>query len=178
LFDAPPAGGAAVAGGPTLADEVAALVNRVYDEAERGLWRDGATRTDAEEVEALLEAGELAGLRRDGRLAGVVRIRLLDDETGEFGMLAADPALRGQGIGRDLVAYAEAEVLATGRRIMQLELLVPREGTLASKEFLHAWYTRRGYEQVGLGAIEDQHPALAPMLAVPTDYRIYRKSLA
>ena len=160
-----------------LADDITRLVNLVYDESERGLWREGATRTDPEEVASLLAAGELIADRRDGRLAGVVRVQLLDDETGEFGLLAADPARRGQGIGRDLVAWAESAVRATGRRAMQLELLVPREGTLASKEFLHAWYTRLGYEQTRIGAIDEQYPALAPMLAVPTDYRVYRKPL-
>lgn len=163
---------------PALIDDITSLVNVVYEESERGLWRDGATRTDTKEVESLLAAGELAGCRRDGRIAGVIRIQLLDEETGEFGMMAADPALRGQGIGRDLVAYAESAVRATGRGFMQLELLVPREGTLASKEFLAAWYTRLGYSLVRLGEIEEHYPALAPMLAVPTDYRIYRKPLA
>jgi ribosomal protein S18 acetylase RimI-like enzyme len=162
---------------PALAGDITRLVNVVYDESERGLWRDGATRTDVKEVETLLAAGELIGCRRDSRVAGVVRVQLLDDDTGEFGLLAADPALRGQGIGRDLVAHAESRVRDTGRRFMQLELLVPREGTLASKEFLHAWYTRLGYTQVGLGAIEEHYPSLAPLLAVPTNYRIYRKPL-
>ena len=165
-------------GDPALVDDITSLVNVVYEESERGLWKDGATRTDTKEVESLLAAGELTGCIRAGRIAGVVRIQHLDAQTGEFGMMAADPGLRGQGIGRDLVAYAESTVQATGRTVMQLELLVPREGTLESKEFLAAWYTRLGYTLTRLGQIEDQYPALAPLLAVPTDYRIYRKNLA
>jgi hypothetical protein len=52
------------------AGRIADLVNLVYAESERGLWKDGARRTDAEEITALVEAGQLAVARLDGRLAG------------------------------------------------------------------------------------------------------------
>jgi len=73
------------------------LVNVVYEEAERGLWQQDAARTNVDQVIELTCAGELAIARRDGQLTGVVRIQQLDDDTGEFGMLAADPAFRGRG---------------------------------------------------------------------------------
>ena len=153
------------------------LVNVVYEEAERGLWQQDAARTNVAQVIELTCAGELAIARRDGQLTGVVRIQQLDDDTGEFGMLAADPAFRGRGIGRDLIRYAEDATRSSGRRYMQLELLVPRTWTLASKEFLAAWYDRLGYRLQRLGQIEEAYPDLAPLLSTPADFRIYRKTL-
>jgi GNAT superfamily N-acetyltransferase len=159
------------------AEQIADLVNLVYAESERGLWIDGAQRTNTEEITSFAKAGELAVAHVDGRLAGAVRIRQLDRDTGEFGMLAADPAVRGRGIGGDLIRYAENASRARGHRHMQLELLVPRDWELATKEFLAQWYTRLGYRLERVGAIEEAYPHLAPLLATPADFRIYRKSL-
>ena len=52
-----------------LMTAVTDLANAVYRESERGLWADGATRTDEAEVAALTRAGELVAARRDGRPA-------------------------------------------------------------------------------------------------------------
>ena len=168
---------------PAAADDaelmgaVTDLVNKVYRESEQGLWVDGAARTGTAEVAALTRAGELVAARRDGRLIGVLRLRRWDDESSEFGMLAADPAVRGEGVGRALIRYAEQTAQASGHRYMRLELLVPRSFTLASKEFLAAWYTRCGYQQERVGRIEEVHPHLAPLLATEADFRVYRKEL-
>jgi GNAT superfamily N-acetyltransferase len=159
------------------AEQIADLVNLVYAESERGLWIDGAQRTNAEEIISFVKAGELAVAHVDGRMAGAVRIQQLDPDTGEFGMLAADPAVRGRGVGRDLVRFAEDTCRERGSTMMRLELLVPRGWVLESKEFLHAWYTRLGYELDRVGTIDEDYPQLAPQLAGPVDYRIYRKRL-
>src|SRR5215510_2974048 len=53
-----------------LVARIAELVNLVYAAAERGLWRDGADRTDPPDIAAMIHAGELAVARLDGRLAG------------------------------------------------------------------------------------------------------------
>ena len=96
-----------------LVADLTGLVNRVYATAEEGLWVKGATRTTPEEMAALIAAGEIAVARSDepdgpgDRIVGSVRLQQIDAVTGEFGMLVADPARRGQGIGRDLVSFAE-----------------------------------------------------------------------
>ncbi len=159
------------------AERIADLVNLVYTESERGLWIDGAQRTSAREITAFVGAGELAVARVDGRPAGVVRIQQLDPDTGEFGMLAVDPAIRGRGVGRDLVRFAEDTCRERGSTVMRLELLVPRGWVLESKEFLHAWYSRLGYRLDRVGTFDQDYPHLAPHLAGPTDYRIYLKRL-
>ncbi|MBF8190191.1 GNAT family N-acetyltransferase [Nonomuraea sp. K274] len=170
----PPAGTHAE---PAVLTRLSDLVNEVYAEAEKGLWRAGATRTSAAEVAEMTLAGQIAVACLGEHIVGCVRIRPIDEHTAEFGMLTADPAHRGQGIGRDLVAFAERRALDSGRRVMRLELLTPRSWTHPSKEFLAGWYTRLGYERTGVNAVDDSYPALAPLLATPCDMVVYRKHL-
>jgi GNAT superfamily N-acetyltransferase len=153
------------------------LTNEVYAVAEDGLWTEDATRTTMDEVAELTRAGEIVVARLDGRVVGSVRVQHLDERTGEFGMLVADPAHRGIGIGRELIRFAERECRAAGLRTMQLELLVPREWIHPTKEFLDAWYTRTGYRVARIGIIDEAYPDLAPLLATPCDFVIYRKEL-
>ncbi|WP_084000505.1 GNAT family N-acetyltransferase [Actinomadura kijaniata] len=162
---------------PAVAAEVAALVNRVYAVAEEGLWRAGAARTTPPEVAGLIRQGEIVVARLDGRIVGCVRVQALDERVGEFGMLAADPAHRGHGIGRRLVDFAERLSRERGLTTMRLELLVPTRRPHPGKRALHAWYTRLGYRVIRNGAIEEQYPELAALLAVPCDYVIYHKDL-
>jgi GNAT superfamily N-acetyltransferase len=157
---------------------IARLINEVYAVAEDGLWIDGATRTTAAEVAELIRAGEIAVARLRGRIVGCVRIQRLDEQTGEFGMLVADAAHRGVGIGRELVRFAERKCSAEGLSTVQLELLVPRGWTHPTKEFLAAWYTRIGYRVARTGTIDEAYPALAPLLATPCDFVINQKALA
>jgi GNAT superfamily N-acetyltransferase len=161
-----------------LVREITDLVNRVYTDAEEGLWVQGATRTTIGEMTKLIAAGEIVVARLDGRIAGVVRIRQLDARTGEFGMLVADPAHRGEGIGRQLIAFAENTSRRRGLIVMQLELLLPREWTHPTKAFLHGWYTRIGYRPVQSNTIDESYPQLAPLLATPCDFVVYHKDLA
>jgi GNAT superfamily N-acetyltransferase len=165
---------------PAAADDdatmssVSDLVNTVYKVAEDGLWLDGAARTSPAEVAGLTRAGEIVVARIDGRLAGCVRLRTLGDELSEFGMLVAAPEHRGTGVGRELVRFAEEHA---GRPVMQLELLVPREWSHPSKEFLAGWYGRLGYRLVRVGTVDESYPDLAPLLATPCYFRVYHKDL-
>ena len=168
---------------PSAADDVALiaritdLVNQVYAEAEKGLWEENTDRTSTAEMAGLVRAGEIAVARVDGDLAGSVRLRRLDESTGEFGMLAADPAQRGIGIGRELVRFAERASRDAGCPEMQLELLVPREWTHPSKVFLAEWYGRLGYRVTHHVDLAEDYPHLAPALATPCDLFVYRKEL-
>jgi GNAT superfamily N-acetyltransferase len=161
-----------------LVKRITDLINEVYLVAENGLWADGATRTTVDEVAELIQAGEIAVARLRGRIVGCVRVQRLDEHTGEFGMLVADPDYRGVGIGRELVRFAERKCSAEGLSTMQLELLVPRGWTHRTKAFLAAWYTRIGYRVARTGTIDEAYPALAPLLATPCDFVIYEKDLA
>jgi GNAT superfamily N-acetyltransferase len=154
-------------------DAVVRLVNAVYAEAERGLWRDGMTRTTAAEVAGLVAAQEIAGAYGEGELIGVVWVA---GDGGEFGMLAA--GRRGAGVGRALVDFAEDRGRERGAPAMRLELLVPREFPHPGKEFLAAWYGRRGYRRLAGTTVAAAHPHLAHLLATPCDVHRYEKPLA
>lgn len=169
----PPESAADAAVAAALAD----LVNRVYDEAEAGLWRPGAERTTPAEIARLITAGEIVTARSGERIVGSVRLHSLGPGTAEFGMLAADPERRGLGIGRDLVEFVEALAAERGARTMQLELLVPTTWTHPSKEFLRAWYERIGYRVVRTGHLAELYPDLAPLLATECELLVFHKPL-
>ena len=161
-----------------LARSLEALVNEVYEIAEAGLWRDDAERTTTEEIAGLIAANEIVVARRAGHgIVGTVRVHDLDDDVAEFGMLAAALDQRGLGIGRLLLDHVEQDARDRGRTVMQLELLVPLEWRHPSKEFLTAWYGRRGYRPVATSSLARAYPHLAPFLATPCELQIHRKPL-
>jgi GNAT superfamily N-acetyltransferase len=159
-----------------LAGPLAALVNEVYALAEAGLW-NGGQRTSPAEIGELIRAGEIALAADDGAIVGCIRVRDLDDEHGEFGILASAPDRRGAGIGTALVTFAEGIARDHGRRAMRLELLMPREWRHASKMFLDAWYGRMGYRPIERRSVHEAHPELAPELATACDFVTYEKPL-
>jgi GNAT superfamily N-acetyltransferase len=160
-----------------LVDRLTGLINDVYKRAESGLWRNGATRTTASELAELIAGCQIAVAVRDGKLAGSVRVHDVSDDASEFGMLVAAPEQRGTGVGRALLDFAERQGRERGRRAMRLELLLPRAWEHPSKEFLKAWYGRRGYRLSHIGHIDDAYPHLAPLLATPCDLAIFEKPL-
>jgi len=161
----------------SLANRLSKLINDVYAVAEDGLWVDGASRTSVEGVADLMRAGQISVALVGGEIVGCVRVQLLGSGVGEFGMLAVDEGHRSAGVGRNLVRFAEQTARDGRCESMQLEVLVPRGWSHPSKEFLIDWYTRLGYAQVRIGAIEKAYPELAPFLATPCDLMIYRKDL-
>lgn len=153
------------------------LINQVYATAEYGLWQGGATRTTAAELAGLIRAGQIAVAEAGGRIVGGVRVQRLGDAVGEFGMLVTRPGHRRAGLGRRLVAFAEERSRERGLATMRLELLVPRTWTHPTKKRLQGWYERLGYRVARTGALDEQYPELAPLLATPCDYLIYHKAL-
>jgi GNAT superfamily N-acetyltransferase len=156
---------------------VSDLINEAYDEAEAGMWKRKGTRTDPASVERLLRDRALILAEMDGALVGSVNVSLMGEGVGEFGMLVADSALRGAGIGTALVGHAETWAREAGCRTMRLELLTPRHWTNPSKEFLKAWYTRIGYSPQATESLESMHPNLVPKLATECDFTVWHKSL-
>jgi GNAT superfamily N-acetyltransferase len=152
-------------------------INRVYDDAESGMWKRQGTRTDHAEVERLLRSRALILAEIDGILVGSVNVRLMGDGIGEFGMLMADPGRRGTGIGSALVERAASWARDQACHTMRLELLTPRNWTHPSKEFLKKWYSRIGYEPIATESLEVLHPELVPELATECDFTVWHKSL-
>jgi GNAT superfamily N-acetyltransferase len=142
------------------------LVNAAYAAGEAGLWRPGARRISPAELRELIARGELAVARRDGAIVGCVRTT-----PGRLGLLAAAPSELGTGVGRALVAFAEELSRAHGAPTMELELVVPRDGSHPFKRRLQAWYSRLGYRLAG------RHEFEVESLAVPCEALLFVKPL-
>ncbi len=122
---------------------VAALVNRAY--RVETFFTEGqidGERTSADEVADLAARGEMLVLDGDdGGLVAAVHVRP-DGTHGEFGMLSVEPQQQGRGLGRRMVAVAEALCEAMGCETVGLRVASPREE-------LPAWYRRQGYAETG-----------------------------
>jgi GNAT superfamily N-acetyltransferase len=160
-----------------VVDRLTGLVNDVYATAESGLWLENATRTTATEVAQLIRAGEIVVAIRQGRIVGSVRLHDVAADVSEFGLLVAARDQRHTGVGCALLDFAEQHSRERGLRAIRLELLVPRDWSHPSKEFLKAWYGRRGYRLIRTRTIDGAHPHLAPLLATPCDLEIHEKPL-
>lgn len=150
------------------------MINAAYAIGEEGLWEPGTPRVFESEVRELVHAGELLLCRRDGEIAGCVRVHALDAATAELGLLTA--ARAGSGVGGELIGLAEGWAKARGLARMRLQLLVPREGTHPFKLRLHRWYTRLGYRVIGREDFAVAVPHAAPTTE-PCDLVNYEKAL-
>ena len=130
---------------------VARLVNRAY--AVEGSFVDG-DRTAAGELEALAGRGHFLVLdKADGELAAGILVTV-DGPHASFDLLAVAPELQGLGLGRRLVALAEALAAAVGCREVSLTMVNLREE-------LGPWYRSQGYRVTGTAPF-DRGPTRRP----------------
>jgi GNAT superfamily N-acetyltransferase len=160
-----------------LLSALTSMVNEAFGQSERGILADGAFRASAADLAALTRAGEIAIASQDDRPLGCIRIRRLDNSSCQFGMLASDRGHRGIGIGRELIRFAEQQARVLGCSVAQLEVLVPVGGKHPAKEFLDQWYSQMGYKFTSTAPVAEVDPELPPRLAVPCQFRIYRKDI-
>ena len=116
------------------APALAALVNRAY--AIEAYFVEG-DRTNASEIERMLDRGTFVVLEHKGGLAAAVYV-----ERGYFGMLSVLPELQGHGLGTRLVRIAEAMCESMGCLEVNLRIINLREE-------LGRWYRSLGYDEVG-----------------------------
>ena len=101
-------------------------------------------RTDAAQVGALIARPRSAILLAEGggELVGCVHVEAAG-AIAHLGLLAVDPERQGQGLGRRLVAAAEAHARGVlGAREMHMDVV-------HSRGELIAWYERLGYRRTG-----------------------------
>jgi GNAT superfamily N-acetyltransferase len=96
-------------------------------------------RTDAAEVRELMARGPFLV---DAELTGCVYVSVLDAPRGYFGLLSVDPSAQGRGLGRRLIAAAEAYARAAGCTVMDLK-------TVDLRVELQPFYQRLGYRLTG-----------------------------
>jgi GNAT superfamily N-acetyltransferase len=166
------------AGDEILVEELVRIINSAYAIGEAGLWLEGAARTGPGEIAEAIRSGGVLAATLEGRLAGGAYLRSLDRGTADLGLISAAPDRWGSGIGRELVRLAEELARSRGVTTMQLELLVPKGWVHPEKERLRSWYVRLGYKVVRSAPFEEVAAHLAPQLAVPCEFLIFRKPLA
>lgn len=130
------------------------LINAAY--AVEGFFVDG-DRIDVVELGALAERGHFLVLddAATGELAAAIHVRIDDDgQRGAIGLLSVAPAWQGRGLGRRLVAVAEALCAALGCGAVQLQIVNLRQE-------LGPWYRSQGYREIGT-APYDHRPAKQP----------------
>lgn len=123
----------------TDAPALASLVNRAY--AIEQVFVEG-DRTNAAEIERMLDRGTFVVLEHAGGLAAAVYV-----EDGYFGMLSVLPELQGHGLGTRLVRIAEAMCESAGCLEVTLKIINLREE-------LGRWYRSLGYHEVGTSPYE------------------------
>jgi GNAT superfamily N-acetyltransferase len=134
------------------AGAIAELVNRAYRVEE---FFVGGDRTTTEEIRAQQRRGDFLVLDRgDGSLAAGVYVELRG-ERGFFGPLAVAPDLQGSGLGRRLIAVAEAVCAARGCRLMELQVVNLRAE-------LPPFYRSLGYRECGTSPFPADAPAKLP----------------
>ncbi|MBC2668958.1 GNAT family N-acetyltransferase [Novosphingobium piscinae] len=139
---------------PAKLDDVGAiraLVESAYrgDSARAG-WTHEADmlsgeRTSDDEVAGVIAdpAQRIVVAIEDGALIGSVAITSKPPRHCYLGMLAVSPARQAGGLGRQLIAAAEAEARrAFGAAVMEMTVIDRRAELIA-------WYERRGYHRTG-----------------------------
>jgi GNAT superfamily N-acetyltransferase len=116
------------------------LINRAYRVED--FFVDG-DRISEREVAALAAASQLVVLDgAAGGLAAAIQVDPSGGDRGYFGLLSVDPDFQGLGLGKRMVAVAEALCEAMGCRKMALRVVNIREE-------LAPWYRRLGYRETG-----------------------------
>jgi GNAT superfamily N-acetyltransferase len=166
------------AGDEAFVEELVRIINEAYAIGEAGLWLEDWTRTEPDEIGDAIRSGGVLAATLEGGLVGCAYVRPIDARTADLGLISATPNRWGSGIGRELVRFAEELMRSRGLSTMQLELLVPKGWVHPEKARLRSWYTRLGYRVVRTAPFEQVAAHLAPWLAVPSEFVIFRKPLA
>ena len=144
------------------ADEAPAIADLVNAAFRVEAFFKRGNRTEAAEVEALMERGEFLvadDLEQDGpgtepRLAACVYVSVNGDR-GYFGMLSLEPRRQGRGLGKALVAEIESRLRARGCRAVDIHVVNLRTE-------LPPFYERLGYVPAGTLPFPDDGSSTQP----------------
>jgi GNAT superfamily N-acetyltransferase len=115
-----------------LTDEASrALIAALNAELGGAYPEPGATHFGLDPAEVAEGRGAFLVAYHAGTPVGCGAVRLIDPETAELKRMYAVPALRGKGVGRQLVAALELEARALGARRLVLETGIRQSAALA-----------------------------------------------
>ena len=161
-----------------LVAELVRLINRAYALGEDGMWVKGTVRTRPPQIVEAIRSGGMLAATVDGELVGCAYVTPLDETTTDLGLISVDPDRQGNGVGREIVRFAEDLMRSRGARTAQLELLVPQDWVHPKKDRLRAWYERLGYRIVRSAPFEEIASHGASELATSCEFLVFRKALA
>ena len=113
------------------ADVSRALIEALNAELTGAYPEPGATHFDLGPEEVTGGRGAFLIVYQEGIPVACGAVRRLDDETAELKRMYVSPAVRGQGLGRRLVAALETEARALGARRLILETGIRQTAALA-----------------------------------------------
>ena len=151
------------------APAIVALVNEAFEVEADTLTGD---RIGLRDVMDRLERGSFLVCDAEGgctALAGCVYVELRG-QTGYLGLVSVASARQRSGLGRDLMAAAEAWLQEAGCGVCQLWVL-------SSRPELLAWYGRRGYRVVRKERFEAVHPPPTRKPLRPVHFEIMERDL-
>jgi ribosomal protein S18 acetylase RimI-like enzyme len=159
----------------TLADaaELTRLINLAFQ--KESFFKKG-DRIDEPQVVEKFKTGEFYLIERANAIVGCVYIEVAQEGdlrliakgegAGYIGMLAVDPSLQGKGIGKKLMAFAEADLKRRGCTRMQLRIVNVRTELL---EF----YGRQGYREIGTTPYPFPNKVTMPVHFIDMEKEIY-----
>lgn len=160
-----------------MVQQMAKMINDVYKTVEKGLYKRNAERITEKELTELVKKEKIVAAFFKGKIIATIRVEQKDHQTGNLGLLSVHANYQQNGIGKRLIQFAEKLCQENKLQKIQLELLVPDERTHPFKEILAKWYTRLGYEEIGIESVADFLPDLNQKLAIPCHFIIFQKNL-
>ena len=132
------------AASPDEAEAIVALIQRAFGEY-RGKLRpeSGALQETPETIRAVMKTGTILLAERAGRVLGCVSVRRKDD-CAYAGRLAVEPMERGIGVGRALLAAAEALARQMGSDRLRVDVRLKLRD---NRTFFRALGFREGAER-------------------------------
>lgn len=164
-----------------IISHITQLINVAFFNAQSALFDEAEKRTNTTEIRSAIGAGEIFVARDvNDHIVGVTQLHFHSKTTASLGMLAVEASQHGKGLGRRIADHVEEESRRRGATTMQVELLVPKDSSLApAKERLRGWYLLLGFKLVDTSTLGDWGlKELETRLLVPCDFLIYQKSVA
>lgn len=132
-----------IARAPLSAEVSRDLIAALNAELSGAYSEPGATHFSLDPEEVTTGRGAFLVIHQDGIPVGCGALRRLDAETAELKRMYVSPTVRGQGLGRRLVAALEAEAWTLGVRRLVLETGIRQTAALAL-------YERTGFHPIPL----------------------------
>lgn len=156
------------------------IMIHAYAETESEIWGENYMRLSYDEFIEIIEKKQLFVAYLENLVVGSIRVYPLSGMKYAFGLLSADFAQSGKGIGKSLIQTIENYAKVQGATIMELEILRPAEFNSPFKDRLANWYTGMGYkfiETVNFDIVEPNRIEKEATMVNRSVFDLYEKDL-